>query len=404
MMTEKQPLRNSADYGTTMRTFRESVARVSRDDVAAAGGPSTTVQAEIEIGQHVSVSAATVDKYACAYSQLCGSVDSSFFYALAAAHAAADSTSGETARWQRVQDIIGSRQPNDFEFFLGLEVGRGESLVTASALRIEDGALRRLMNADDEQRFLAACCNIANRHPALTLVPAAAAEDRDCLPRSLTGSVGHTRDWLDPAGFDPLVGVKNLRDALARASVLGAVGDDAVPTAWAILAANALGYRQTIPPIQAWAHMRRDPAHFLKVLPTADSQSALVVPSPAQVFESSAKHLLRWFDAYTAATCQVSIDSSGSWSVNRLAPDSAVVPRMHDSKQVWAFDDDHFSELPTVLAQCEIAAAVLSKDGLEIATRYHRTTSHWFPCRGHASGLSLLRGANGRWIATRMVV
>lgn len=407
-------------FSRLIRQLREKVLGVTLAEIHKEGGPSTTTQTEIESDRESTLTDKTVQNYFTAYNNLQpGLIHYTFLpAALAALKAAADPRDELNTR---IDDLV-NKGGHSRTLLLGCHTS-STNTVTGSALELPqaDSPLRRLINSTDEREFLRYSVQIAQRHSAVTLVPAsqrhhdqlASYIDNGWQDDSETRAVGQVSPHIGRAAVDPIAGVHSLNEALDRAAALGAAPDDIVATAWAILIACTKASKFEEQPIRTWHKLALVSSH--KPTPAAEVDSPLLkllkfdtvgiggadegltndMPSVSSIYEASWRTLRSWYEEYTAARWTVELaDDDKSWEVEERC--SSSDGEGAGSRDLWLYNDAQFPTLPKVLCSRGTPNTVLTSTGVTLTTEHASQNYRWFPV-GVGPQYGIVQNPRGTW-------
>ncbi len=407
-------------FSRLIRQLREKVLGVTLTKIAEAGGPSTTTQTEIESDRPSTLTDKTVRNYFTAYNDLQpGLIHYTFLPAVLAALKASADPSDELQA--RIEDLV-DKGGHHRTLLLGCHTG-STNTVTGSALALPDAdsPLRRLLAPTDYREFLRYSVQIAQRHSAVTLVPASQRHhdllsgyiDNGWQDGAETRAVGQVSPYISRAAVDPIAGVHSLNEALDRAAALGAAPDDIVATAWAILIACTKASKFEEQPIRTWHRLAPVNAH--KPTPAAESSSPALkllkfdtagidgvdqalakdMPSASSIYEASWRTLRSWYEEYTAARWTVELaDDDKSWEVEERY--SSPGGEGAGSRDLWLYNDAQFPTLPKVLHSRGTPNTVLTETGVTLTTDYAPQTYRWFPV-GIGTQYGIVQNPSGTW-------
>lgn len=403
-------------FSRLIRQLREKVFGVTLAKIAESGGPGTTTQTEIESERPSTVTDKTVRSYFDAYQTLRPGVIHYTFLpaALIALQAAASPNDELQSRIDSLVSAGGHRRA----LLFGCNA-RSAKTVTGSALALPeaDSPLRLLLNSTDYREFQRYAVQVAQRHDAVTLVPAsqrhhdllASYIDNGWQEDADTWAVGQVSPHVARAAVDPLIGVRSLNEALDRAAALGAGPEDIVATAWAILIACTKAAKYGAQPIRMWhKHVQISEAGVVAKVPEADiyqfnangiagADATLIneMPSASAIYQASRRTLNLWYEEYTAARWIVDLADDGqSWEVaERTSNLDGESPGRRD---LWLYNDTQFPTLPKVLYSRETPNTVLTSTGVTLTTSYAPQVYRWFPV-GIGTQYGIVQNPSGTW-------
>ena len=398
------------ELGQWITILREHL-RADPEQFAEAGGPSVEQQKAIEYGNNRALDDAVIDQYQKAFTALGDEKDGSLFSAL-------------LVSCQREKDndaadrLIKARQEFDHStFVVGLDIGNtswGGGEIYGDRIEL-DPRVKDLLTDTMKTQFVYGLTEIARYYKGLVLA-------RGPRPEHPVLTSLFTMDWKDvkpdgglhfvgivpPAGqsgsmypFDPIAGVRTIRQAVRRAEALGAQRAEVIPAAWAILIANSCATPVTTA-IEAWSELAARGRDGFVVGLTADTPGAAPagladmrdqLPDAATIWRASTELLTPWRDDYTLAAWDASIQPGAAGAqlgVDRRPPNDSTL-----NESVWVYDDSHYAtHLTTVLADQDITCATITDTTLTIHEPQQwadREPIYWIPAR---SGRAVLRKAS----------
>lgn len=334
---------NTAYFGDLIRFLRDDVLNQARTAVNAHGGPSVSLQNDIETGKDIPITEETLGKYSDAFDMLApGNNFISLFEALGAGmlHINGIGTAVHTRRHE-ITDTLATWYKAD-QIYLGVDIKTGEN-VSAHALAYPTEGEPNLVRALADRRGSAACITplltLALRHPAITLIP----QSQQQVTRAALAAVADpthpgTVHTNPERNFDPLTGVTSLYQARQRAQALGADPDSSA-TAWIILIANAIGAERRNTPLLSWIRYRSSTSPWVKQISGLSEPLRAGLPSIENMLSESEKTLAPWARLYGDSLWDVEFtaqtDEQIEWSIREVARPPAPVPRPDD---IWIYD------------------------------------------------------------------
>ncbi|WP_457180867.1 hypothetical protein [Mycobacteroides abscessus] len=408
--TETAGYPNNYWFGQFISWYR-TAHQFTCDKIADAGGPSRGTQAPIEKGSNVTVTQDTIDKLIHAYTALVPAEHPFNASMLRAATAVLSTSLPDPQRLQHLRNTANDWS-NENQIFLGLEVGSEHKIHAHGVALIDDYNHPFPYSTDDRREFTDYLATIATRQPSLVLIPA---EHQDTLkaglgrrrwdeikPNGEDSSVGIRRNWPHTVAFDPICEITNLREALTRAEVLGATGEDASNLALVLIAANKVASRQPHKaPIEVVRHLFSPTDGKGKVSMLLSIYESVDLPADLQALQALADRFLGpWRNEYITSRLNISLGNPEDDLCYNTLPPRAPYKRV-PNESLWYYDDIRFPQLPRLLASQYTPALVLTPTSAQIYG--HGPCDlllHWVPARGHRC---LLRDRHeNRWLAADM--
>ncbi|MDO3331512.1 hypothetical protein [Mycobacteroides abscessus] len=350
---------NSFFFGDFVRYLRDKIVGQPRTVVHANGGPSVSLQNDIETSKDIPITEETLSKYSEAFDILApGSAFFSFFEALGAGMFHINSTGhAVNTRRHEIRETLSTWGDRN-EIYLGVDIKTGED-VRAHALAYppREDALTLARSLAD-RRGPAACITplltLALRHPALTLIP----QSQEQVTRAAIAAAQdphHLRTvHTNPErNLDPLAGVTSLQQARQRAQVLGADPDSSA-TAWIILLANAIGAERNHSPLLSWIRYQTAPAPWAEQIARWGQPIQAGLPGVEAMLPQATKTLEPWahlygdslFDVQFTPHCQKdpttgTVSTAVKWDVQEVPRPPAPSAGPDD---IWIYDSTATSQ------------------------------------------------------------
>lgn len=381
---------NTPYFADLIRYLRENVVKQPRPAISTHGGPSVSLQNDIETGKAISITEETLGKYSDAFDMLApGNAFISFIDALGTGMLHIDSDRTVHTRRHEIADAL-STWNNDNEIYLGIDIKTGEN-VSAHALVYPTVAPAHLARALADRRGAAASIDpllkLALRQQALTLIP----QSQQQITRVATEAAAdpaqpRTVHTNPERNFDPLTGITSLQRARQRAQVLGADPDKSAATAWIILLANAIGAEHNNTPLLSWIHYRSATAPWVKHTSGFDEPLRAGLPAVSLMLEEAETTLGPWARLYGDSLWDVQFTpeprQAVTWQVQEIARPTAPPPQPED---IWIYDSTatnqrlghvlHDTGIPNIMfADAQTPSIVHSGSGFT-----PKRVLHWCP-------------------------
>ncbi|MDM2402114.1 hypothetical protein PP613_23555 [Mycobacteroides abscessus] len=427
------PFRNHKLFAERVRTLRAELGRTgfATPAIDKAGGPSTSHQGRIENAEDMKITANIVADYDIAFTKLTeGVIREGFFTALAAAYAAAYRQHDIITDAENSSATIANkaRQQAPDHILIGLDVIASDLPVYAASLQLHSqirigqagqhlGSFDLNTQARDPKDFLPnlsqggrkefrqLTVRLARRHTAITLAPTGRhfprfldAEPLDELWAAAGGQVHRNVE----ATVDPINDITTLRQALQRAEVLGASGEDALWLGWMILFANAIGEKHNLSALTAYIRYRNTGAwaDLRTQLPTQVRGS---LPSSQTMQNIAYEYLYPWAKTRTEPQFEMTFtkeDNDIVWHPTEVAPQQPIPIQ---PGELWLYDTDHELPLAEVLRANGVHALHLTDPSLAVnnpAPHIEQPDYTWYPS-GVSDQFALLHNNTHGWRAVQ---
>lgn len=408
------------ELGQWITILREHL-KADPEQFAEAGGPSVEQQKATEYGNDRAIDDAVIDQYQKAFTTLGDEKDGSLFAALLVACQPVTDTGA-------ADQLIEARQEFDHSaFVVGLDIGSkswGGGDIYGDKIELDPrlaGALTEVL----KHQFVYGLTEIARYYKGLVLARGPHAEHpvltslftlewKDVKPDGglhFVGIVPTAGQSGSMYPFDPIAGVRTIRQAVRRAEALGARRADVIPAAWAILIANSCATPDK-PAIEAWSELAASGPEYIVGDQTANPCGALAgladmrgqLPDPATIWRTSRELLTPWRDDYTVAAWDAAIQPGAAYAeldVDRRPPIDSTL-----NESVWVYDDSHYTtHLTTVLADQGITCATITDTTLAIhdpqQSGHVREPIYWIPT-GRPGRAVLRKGSHSEWRAAQV--
>ncbi|WP_131829364.1 hypothetical protein [Mycobacteroides abscessus] len=427
------PFPNHKLFAERVRTLRAELGRTgfATPAIDKAGGPSTSHQGRIENAEDMKITAKIVADYDTAFTKLTeGVIREGFFTALAAAYA------GAHRRHDIITDAENScttiankaRQQAPDHILIGLDVIASDLPVYAASLQLHSqmrigqvgqhiGSFDLNTQARDPKDFLPnlsqgsrkefrrLTVRLARRHSAITLAPAGLHSPRflDAKPLDeLWAATGGKVHRNVEATVDPIDGITTLRQALERAAVLGASGEDALWLGWMILFANAIGEKHNLSALTAYIRYRNTDtwANLQEKLPIEVRGS---FPPNQDLKDLAYKYLYPWAKTRTDPQFEMTFtkeDAEIVWHPTEVAPQQPIPIK---PGELWLYDTAHELPLAEVLRVNGVHSLHISDGRLDTnnpAPHIEQPHYTWYPS-GVSEQFALLYNNTHGWRAVQ---
>ncbi len=391
------------ELGEWIKILREQRFKLNREEFAQAGGPDVGQQAITENGSDRPFDDATIDQYRTAFTGIGDEMAGSLFAALLTACQPtkdidiADHLAHARQEFTHSAFVVGRALPQP-------HMAGGEIYGD----RIElDPDVSDMLTDTMKHQFVCGLNEIARYYKGLVLL-------RGPKPDHPMLQSLFSPEWMDlkPTGglhfvgivptdqqsaamypFDPIAGIRTIRQAIQRATALGARRAEVIPVAWAILLANSRA-TPDMPPIAAWSQLAARGPECFTVADEASAEDGSdtglsasgaanlpdQLPDPETIWRASTELLTPWRDDYALAAWDACITpgpTGAQLDVTRRDP-----PTTATKESLWVYDDSHYkTTLTTVLLDQGITCATLTDTALTMHEPHplERDPVYWIP-------------------------